>query len=577
MNDFLIIHSTIESKYLSDNVIELADQWCIYTRNDVYSDFQNEEKRYLVFGDLIDSKELLFTTQDEDIPKLKGNFYIVVIDSERIKIYQSFFSLLPIYITNDKKLIGTSYHWIEQHAQGSLQIDKKFILENLLFNYGFFNRTKYKEIKLLPCNSFIKLQGQDATIQNHFEVINFYKNCKKAKTANQLSNLFIGTTASYFPDEHFHIAFTSGFDGRTLVSCASYLQKNFSTFSFGRPANDDVTIPKNNAKSLSIPYEYFNLGTTEYIQEAYAKSANAFTTSGCLGNGFLYAHFPFSAKEISRKSNYLISGVCGSELFRALHTAGAVTSQALTDVFKINTKTELRVRLKNSKTLEVLNKQEFETELDELIEEVIAYKEGLPQNISLNQQFYVFVFEEIFRKFFGQWVMSQQQYLNVRTPFLDFDFVKALLESKYAGANNDFFTKNPLKRVKGQYIYADIIRKTNTTIYQQLTGKGYTPRDVRSPLHRLNIILPFIQKRLKRKVKKTYLDNLGIVSGVQHYRVVLQSLFHKTPLFDDKELSNRLANLSDFTPEKERDTLLMSLAILYNLQDEKITTKLKIA
>ncbi|MEM7486568.1 MAG: hypothetical protein AAF348_15275 [Bacteroidota bacterium] len=577
MNDFLLIHSTIRSNYLFEDLMELSDQWYIRTKNNSYRDFQNAGKRYLVFGDLIDSKEQLFATLDEDIPKLKGNFHVVVIYSEIVKIYHSLFSLLPIYITIDEKLIGTSYQWIEECAQGPLHIDKKFILENLLFNYGFFNRTKYKEVKLLPSNSFIQLQGEEVTIQKHFEVISFFNNAEKAKTADQLSDLFIQTTKSYFPEEHFHIAFTSGFDGRTLVSCATHLHKDFSTFSFGRPENDDVAIPKSNAKSLQIPYEYFNLGTTNYIQESYAENANTFTTSGCLGNGYLYAHFPFSAKEISKKSNYLISGVCGSELFRALHTAGAVTSQALTDVFKTTTKTELRTKLKNSKTLAVLDKKEFETELEELIEEIIAYREDLPQNISLNQQFYVFVFEEIFRKFFGQWVLAQQKYLQVRTPFLDFDFVKALLQSKYAGANNDFFTKNPLKRVKGQYIYADIIRKTNIVIYQQRTGKGYTPRDVRNPLYRLNIILPFIQKRLKRKVKKTYLDNLGIISGVHHNKEVLLSLLHKPHLFDDHELSKRLTNLSDFTPEKERDTLLMSVAILYSLQDKKINTKLKIA
>ncbi|MEL7270207.1 MAG: hypothetical protein AAGL34_11585 [Bacteroidota bacterium] len=577
MNDFLLIHSTLQSKYDFDDAVMLSDQWNLLTKNNAFRDIRNNGKRYLIFGDLIDSKELLFATQDEDIPKLKGNFYVIVLENETIKIYNSFFGLLPLYFTTNKRLIGSSFRWIEKYVQGSLTIDKKFVLEQLLFNYGFFNRTKYKEIQLLPSNSYIKLQEENFTIQKHFEVISFFNNPKKVRMADELSGLFIQTVDSYFPDEHFHIAFTSGFDGRTLVSCADYLQKDFSTFSFGRPENDDVSIPKNNAKVLGIPYECFDLGDTNYHSEAYLENANAFTTSGCLGNGFLYAHFPFTAQKISKKFNYLLSGICGSELFRALRSPGAVTSQALTDVFKTDSDAELREKLKNSKVLTVLNKKGFAEELDELIEEIIDYKDRLPQNISLNQQFYVFVFEEIFRKFFGQWVQAQQQYLYVRTPFLDFDFVKALLQSKYAGANNEFFTKNPFKRMKGQYIYADIIRKTNSTIYGQHTGKGYAPRDVRNPFYRLNIVLPFLKKRFKRKVKRTYLDNLGIISGIQHNKEALLSQLHEPHFFDGKELANRLDHLSDFTPEKERDTLLMSLAILYSLQDNKINTKRKTA
>ncbi len=577
MNEFILLHSQTPQRSAVGHTIVLSKEWNVLIKNDDYSHFEKNGKQYLVFGDLIAPKETLFQTKDKDIPKLKGNFHIIVVAGSTITVFTSFFSILPIYMSRDKKQISSSFSWIEELAPYPLHLDKKFILEQLLFNYGLFNRTKYQEIQLLPSNSFVQLQHGTLTVLKHFEITDFFKGTGKPKTANQLSELFIETSKSYFPDTHFDIAFTSGFDGRTLVSCAHYHQKNFATFSFGRPENDDVSIPQKNAMALGIPYRYFDLGAPEYCNSGYLKNAYDFTNANGIGNGFIYAHFPYSAKAIAKKSKYLLSGICGSELFRALHSPGAVTSQAMIDIFKCDNDNVLRTRLKQSKTLVAIHRQEFETELDELVEEIVAFKAGLPQDISLNQKFYTVVFEEIFRKFFGQWVAAQRQQLHIRTPFLDFDFVTALLGSKYAGANNDFFTNNPLKRIKGQLIYADIIGKTNRTIYRQKTGKGYTPRDVSNPLYRINIILPFFKKRLQRKVKKTYLDNLGIVSGIRQNKATLMDLLNETTLFNTMELKKRLADLSDFTPEKERDMLLMSLAIVYNIRTKKTNLKLQSA
>jgi len=569
MKDFIILNRQNHQTNPIGKEVALNTKWSLITQGD-YQDYNVEGHRVIVIGDYIGSKEEILNSKSHDIPKLKGNFYAIVIKKESIKLYNSFFSLLPIYLTEDKSMMASSIALIKENSKQVFSVDKKFILENLLFNYGFFNRTKYKEIKLLPCNHFIALNKNNAAILKHYAVANlFVEKPKSGKTVtDDLSRLFIENTKEYFPDANFHIAFTSGFDGRTLVSCATHHQKKFKTFSFGRPENPDVVIPAKNAAELDIPYDYYDLGVADYTEKFYFKNACDYTSSGYLGNGFLYAHFPYSSKKIAEESNYLISGACGSELFRALHLTGAVTSKALADIFITKDEQELREKLRTSKTLDVLNINEFSNELNELISEVIDYKNELPKNISLNQQFYIFVFEEIFRKFFGQWIVTQQAHVHVRTPFLDFNFVKALLQTKYAGANNDFFTGNPIKRVKGQYLYADIIKKTNKTIYHQITGKGYAPKSVRNVFSRVAILLPFIKKKINKKTVKPYLDNLGIISGVKKSNILLKKLIKDSLFFNKEQLYERLECLSEHTPEKERDTLLMALSILHNSQKE---------
>ncbi|MDY8136892.1 asparagine synthase-related protein [Aquimarina sp. 2201CG5-10] len=576
MNDFIIVNKDFIHKLSKKESIQLTNDWFLFSSKKNYTEYNITGAKIIIIGDYLDSIQDFFTVADNDIPKQRGHFYAIIIKGNTIKVYNSLFSMLPVYYCSRHCFISSSIDLIKNHLEDQLEIDKKFILENLLFNYGFFNRTLFKQINLLPSHTFITLRNNKIRLSKHISMKDLFVlfPMRGEKTARKLSDLFIETTKKYFPDKPFQVAFTSGFDGRTLVSCATHHQKQFETFSFGRPENDDVTIPQQNSEFLNIPYQYFDLGEESYVQSDYYQNAIEYTSSGYLGNGFLYPHFLYSTKEISKNTNYLISGAAGSELFRALHNTGAVTSQALVDVFKLNDEKEIREALKNAKPLEVLNQEEFREELDELIEEVIAYKQELPSDLSMNQRFYVFVFEEIFRKFFGQWITLQQKYLNVRTPFLDYNFVKELLATGYAGANNDFFTKNPIKRMKGQYLYSDIIRKTNTHIYHQKTGKGYRPIDVRDPRYIHNIILPFLNKRFKRKVAKTNLDNLGIISGIKANRKKISEILQKNQgMFNTKILKDLQDNLTPYTPEKKRDTLLMSIALIHNISSKSSNLK----
>jgi len=566
MNDFILINTKIHKVDRPNSMFQLNDSWGLIS-NGKYQVFANADKQILIFGDYIGSENQLLSTPDDEIPKLRGNFYAIISGTKRLKVYSSFLNMLPLFHTIDNSLIGSSMLLIAEYYNQNLILDKKYILENLLFNYGFFNRTKYEQIKLVPTNHALEIENETVTIFRHFSINELFvsKQSQSKGSASEVSDLFIENVKHYLPDEHFDIAFTSGFDGRTLVSCAQYHKKNFSTFSFGRAENDDVAIPKQNAEELNIAYEHLDLNNDHYIEADFIKNTLAYGKSGYLGNGFLYAHFPYSAKKIMSRSKYVLSGACGSELFRALHNPGAVTSSALVDVFKNQNDQVIREKLMNSKVLQVLQSDEFITELDELINEIIAYKNQLSTGISMNQQFYCFVFEEIFRKFFGQWLVTQQNHVQVRTPFLDFKFVQKLLQTEFAGANNDFLTSNPFKRVKGQYIYADIIKKTNKKIYYQKTGKGYRPIDVRNVFYMGNIVFPFLKKKFTKKVAKPFLDNLGIISGVKRNENFLKDLISSSVLFNKEVLHRMLKDLTAFTPEKERDTLLMSISLLNNL------------
>ncbi len=567
INDFIILKEKESLLYSVKTKLQLSEEWLLLT-NSTFLDFRQKNNRVIIIGDYIGTEQELFATKKNDIPKQRGNFYAIQIQQGVISIYNSFFSLLPLYYDLNSSIISSSIQLIKTYSPKEYNIDKKHILEKLLFNYGFFNRTMYEEINLLPCHRYIEIVNDNTTIHKHFEITEFFTDTPKKgkKVANNLSNLFIETSKHYFPNDHFSIAFTSGFDGRTLVSCASYYHKNFSTFSFGRSEVDDVQIPKNNSQEIGIPYHHINLGLSEYLKDGYYNNAEEYMSGAYQGNGFLQAHYAYSTKKIDSKSKYLLSGYIGSELFRALHGTGTVTTGALKDVFTISDENILKTKLETASVLRILHKNEFNNELNELITEILQYKRDLPKEISQNQQFYIFVFEELFRKFFGQKIAIQQKHIKVRTPFVDYNFVKALLQTEYAGANNTFFTNNPFKRIKGQYLYADIIKKTNKIIYKQTTGKGYRPIDVRNWLYRYHVIIPFLKKKIKRKVKKESLDFFGVISGVQHNKEEIMGLLNTTSFFDESKLREMLQELTIYSSARDRDLLLMALSIIKSTQ-----------
>lgn len=496
---------------------------------------------------------------------LKGLYYLFLIDHKHstISIYNSLFSILPLfsYEDEDRIIISSQMSLIRQTISGALEIDKTFVFQQLVFNYPLFDHTIYKKIKLVPAQHGVTIRDSRVELQKHTRIQDYYSNTPEPwkKAADGLSDLFIAETRHYFPDDPFSITFTGGFDGRTLVSCALHANKAFSTYSFGTHRNDDVTVPRDQADALGVSYHPIYLDTREYVQEHFRPvGQELIELTGGLSN-YLYVHFLYAAKILAPDTKYMLSGFFGSELFRALHLTGAVTSTELVNFFRLN-EGEWITSLKESPKLKYLKKELFKDALDETIEELLKFKKfNYSSDLTLNQFFYIYVFEEIFRKFFGSIISAQMNYSQVRVPFLDFNFIKNLLLTELAGANNDFYTANPLKRFKGQYLYARIIQKSHEPLLSRKTSKGYAPGDLLSSFGKINLTKAFAIKKLKRKLMWPYLDNLSIISGLKTLSDNSQS--NAYPYYFNADLLAEIYEKLDTAPEYLRDIYALAMSV----------------
>jgi asparagine synthetase B (glutamine-hydrolysing) len=501
----------------------------------------------------------------ELIKTIKGNYYCIIIEKESIQVFSCFLNLMPVYYSPSAFLASSSMDLIISCGI-KLTVCERNIVETLLFNYTFFDSTIFCEVELLPTHHVLTFRADRLQHHEFFSTATFFTDKPKRgkKIYNKLVRDFIRTVDEYMPGEGSMITFTGGFDGRTIVSSALNLGKKFDTMAFGKIINDDVKIPANNALELGLNFHHIDAMDTIYLSRHYQLNSTEMANNSPGFNGFLYPHFIYLAKEAARHSTCLITGCGGSELFRAAHNAGAVVSQALYDVLTLDDEEDLKQALMRNPNLKILQTEVIGRNIDGLMNDLRVYRENLLEFGTTNRKLYYFMHNETLRKLFGTWIYNQAKYIRVRSPYLDFDFIKSVYESNLAGAYNAFFTHNPIKRFKGQYLYALIIAKTNPVIYRQMTGKGYPPKHILTLSGKLKLLYPFLKRRLIRRVSREDLDNLGILSGFTHY------LANNNPsmdisIFNTDVIKNLIKLETGNISERDRDILLQYFSFEYIL------------
>jgi hypothetical protein len=534
-----------------------------------FHDVRLNKAQYIVIGDFIvpegEKLSRFFESNPitESIKNFRGFFYIIEITRDSIRIFSSLFNVLPVFYfqNNNSIMISSKAHIISDHLNESLTLNRRFILEQKLFNYAFLNETIYKEIKTLPCNSHIELNNFKLIVHRHLDLGDYFVSQPVSwrKSISGMVDLFLDRVAYYFPDHPFYISMTGGFDGRTLVACARKYGKTFKTYSFGSDDNWDLTIPLEQSPALGLDFTPIYLDE-EYVREGFLEGGKELMKLTDGNSNFLQVHFLYAAKLLSGKSPYVINGMFGSEVFRAMHASGQVTSRAMVDVFKYDDEKEWIEKIKTSATLKYLNIDKFSREMESLIEDLILYKRNLEKGITRNQIFYKYVFEEAARKFFGNQILSQFPYIKVRSPYLDLKFMKEIFQTELSGANNTFFTNNPLKRYKGQLFYASVIEKCDKPLLYQKTDKHYRPIDLISPMGKMKVMCGYLKKKSKMKFSPPILDNLKIVSGILANLEFFKSIQINDDLFNKKIIREKFKN--DLWL-KDRDKFIETLSTNY--------------
>jgi len=490
---------------ISHHIKDINTHNCIYfgESKDI-SEYSENNKRIFVIGDLVHFNEsevsfhLLYNAIISNrVHEFGGFFYLIYLRGNEVTVYSSLFNILPVYIyeNENKILISSKLELIIDHLTKKPGINKKYILERVLFNYGLFNDTYFEGIKLLKSNHYLNISCNLQQV-SQFKISDLYTDNynKGKKVLNNLACYFIDITNHFLPNEKYALSFTGGFDGRTLLAVSRYYKRDFIAYSFGSEDSGDLILPKNQAHELDVLFEPIYLND-EYVKIHSYEAGRALIELTEGQASFARAHYVFAAKRLADMVHYMVAGNFGSELFRAMHNPGVVISKELAEVFKYNNKNIWIDSLINSPRLSFLQTGIFEKELDEVIEEIDQFKNSY-KNLDQNQLFYIYALSEIFRKYFGPEINMQSNFIVNRSPFLNFHFIKQLFQTYYCGVYSDFFMDNPVKRFKGQVLYAHIIKHAFPGLLTYYTIKGYKPSALLRNFSKPELLYSFIKKKI---------------------------------------------------------------------------------
>ena len=528
--------------------------------------FIHETKDYhlVAWGDPIIRSTLPGRFQGEDAAKfiaenISGHFYYLLLirNSGELITGNSVFGILPVYYCDRENslLVSDNVLTLGKHVKAT-KVSARFVMETVLFHYPLFDSCILEGIKLLRANCHLSVTRGRVAVRRHLAVEDLFGSSPLPwkKAAGKTADAFMESVSVYLPDERYASALTGGFDGRTLVAAGMGLGREMTAFSFGTDESDDVRIASSVSEAGGIPFRKILLGD-DYVKAESYRCGRDFIMNASGSATFARAHYLFSARQLAGDYKYMVTGNFGSEIFRSPHVAGSVISPNTVALFTAGNVEKAIELIERSAEFSCLNTNSLGVAWDSIKSDL----HSLPcfntdyMDLTRNQRFYIFVFEEAFRKYFGAEMVNQFTHIINRTPFLDHNFLKVIFASRLAGVHSDFFEHNPLKRYKGQVLYAHIIRKTFPPFGELMTDKGYRPNDLLSLGGKIGVAANYARKKLRRQhaeidpyaVRKSWDYNSSNWMRIQvpgeFFRLSPDGKVHGTP---DRELNFKILSLS---------------------------------
>lgn len=492
-------------------VISSTDELFI-VRPDPVLLLKDDYSELFVWGDpIIDDNFLKFFPGNRSpeflLDNAAGHFYFVLLDKRRGQVTagNSIFSILPVYYNETADALFLSDNAIRLGKYcGRTTLSGIFVTEVMLFNFPVSGQSAIEGVKLLSSGSYFRIENGGVKSVSHFSPEELFVNnpVPWKRAIDDAAGSFLASSKKYFPEEPYFNSFTGGFDGRTLAAAGLFHSRSFTAVCFGSATSGDLLTARHATRQAGIRLEEISLDD-EYVNKASLDNGREFIINASGTGSFERAHYLYSSKLLKNQGSCLVTGNFGSEIFRAAHMTGEMISKNLFHLFRGEDADSAFRSIQESPEFRSLSPSAISGAWDEIKEEL----RNLPsfsaeyRQFTVNQRFYIFVFSELFRKYFGAEMINQFRLIRNRTPFLDISFLKTLFRSDLAGAYSDFYESNPFKRYKGQLLYAEIIRRAFPALGKPDTDKGYKPDDLLSLPGKIRIGKNYIVKKVIRPVR----------------------------------------------------------------------------
>lgn len=440
------------------------------------------------------------------VEDIKGNFQIIIIDENSIKLFNSHFGVSPFYyyVNNETFICSTAIYLFPELVKLNLKFSTSKILEYALFNYPLGENTLFENVyNLLPGEIITYIDGKIFK-EKYFDVSDWITEDRISKQDAIVNGieLFNKIVNTYSKDkDKITVSLTGGFDGRAILSALDFPKEKMLLYSFGIKGSQNINIPSKIAKELGYNFKPF------YLEDDYESAYPEYAKLTCLLTDCLAttqrANYLYVFEQLSKHSDVVLTGIFGSELMRTFQNAGLMISNTAVNILKAkNSVDQLKFEIGNYKYKDFWGREIFnDNNRDAVIESFRSKYLNRKYNF-LNQFVFTYFIKDALRKYFGGEVHAERLFATNRFPFLDDEFVEFILKSPFSAINNTFMSPTIKERLNSQIYYGYIIKKNKPELLKYKTDHGFAPKYLFYPFSFLFIgTQVIIQSKLRKYTK----------------------------------------------------------------------------
>lgn len=478
------------------------------------------------------------------VKNLNGSFVLAVWNLKKkvLTIANDRFGLRPLYYfrRDDLFVFASEMKSVLAFAEASRQIDVEAMAQFFSFNFIMGDRTWLEEIKVLSPASILTF-GNGSLQKRSYWTLNLAEEDKEFNKQDALER------AHFLIKQAVHrqikddipkiLSLSGGLDSRTILGAAAQLGHKIPTFTFGIPECEDQRLAKAVADTLGMENRFFVL-FPNFLEEWCR--LGVWLTEG-MSNCVNFHGIEF-VPEIRKQAPIVLNGFFGNEVF------GYLSLTNLQFLFRKRSKKwihgffhQQNHAFRESEQCKLF-RTEYYSHLEGLAFRSLAESIEASPAFSPLSKFYYFRFRELARKSSLYGLLLDNNLVEYRVPFCDYDLV-------------DFSLTIPPRQ------------RLLATFYRELLSKRFSPLDeipyqrtglpVRSSLGR--VLLRKAKERIRRKI---------LPSGVQERRYTDYDHWMRNQLrgfLSSVLMSERALNRGYFNPDYVKRLVAEHLSAKRNL------------
>jgi hypothetical protein len=474
----------------------------------------------------------------------------------KVELINSKFGMdLINYSINSDEIIIANRLSIFYKLKKDIATDRAIVLQQSLYNYPFSNKTHLKGVLMLPSAHTLTIEGNNEKLEQYWRVQDelVEKPLGFRKSVNLLDETLDKVIKRQVQNQDkIGVSLTGGWDGRLLLAYAlKHIDKEKVTlYSFGVKEAPDVIIPLEVSKKLGFNYHPIYLDSNYLKNDYLTYAAKTVLYSDSL-RSIKRAHYLYAMDYLGQHLDVILTGVAGSNLLKS-------TSYAPCNVFN---KFVLNLIKADDRKLELKNQLDYvhntfgnlfkDVQLDDFVESfnlddlnsILAIKNP-------NERFCTFLISNIERKYFGAEMASYKHLVTNYSPFLDYDFISALVKTSFFGGYND--GKKYISTFNNSMLYAKLITRNSPELAAEPTDRGFSMEQMANPMKYGSLIVDYLKAKSKVKAQTSgdYNTEFAVRAFNEHFGMGLDELTKLEPL--NKEFVANYLSFSWYSKEMNK-------------------------